>query len=63
MELSPALSLIPIFNTSQLLKAILQGDFTMANFLVTFLANVSYAGICFYFALRTFKNENVMFRS
>ncbi len=63
MELSLALSLIPIFNASQLLKAILQGDFTMANFLVTFLANVSYAGICFYFALRTFKNENVMFRS
>ncbi|MBY0503391.1 MAG: ABC transporter permease subunit [Bryobacteraceae bacterium] len=62
-ELSPALSLIPIFNASQLLKAVLQGEFTMANFLTTFFANVAYAGICFYFALRTFKNENVMFRS
>ena len=63
MELSPALSLIPIFNASQLLKAILQGEFTMANFAVTFLANVTYAAICFYFAVRTFRNENIMFRT
>ena len=63
MELSPTLALIPIFNASQLLKAILQGEFTMSNFLVTFLANVTYAAICFYFALRTFRNENIMFRT
>lgn len=63
MELTPALSLIPIFNTSQLLKAILQGEFTMASFLVTFLANITYAAICFFFAVRTFKNESIMFRT
>ena len=63
MELTPTLSLIPIFNTSQLLKAILQGEFTMASFLVTFLANITYAAICFFFAVRTFKNESIMFRT
>ncbi len=63
MELTPTLALIPIFNTSQLLKAILQGEFTMLNFTITFLANITYAAICFFFAVRTFKNENVMFRS
>ncbi len=63
MEITPALALIPIFNASQLLKAILQGEFTWANFLVTFGANLTYAAICFFFAVRTFKNENVMFRT
>ena len=63
MELTPTLSLIPIFNTSQLLKAILQGEFTMASFVVTFLSNITYAAICFFFAVRTFKNESIMFRT
>jgi sodium transport system permease protein len=62
-ELSPTLSLIPIFNASQLLKAILQGEFTMANFMITLLSNVTYAALCFFFAVRSFKNENVMFRT
>ena len=53
----------PIFNTSQLLKAILQGEFTIASFLVTFLANITYAAICFFFAVRTFENESIMFRT
>jgi len=63
MEITPALALIPIFNASQLLKAILQGEFTLTNFLVTFGANLTYAAICFFFAVRTFKNENIMFRT
>ncbi len=63
MELSPALSLIPIFNASQLLKAILQGDFTWATFLITFFANITYAGICFFFAVRNFESEEIMFRT
>ena len=62
-ELSPALSLIPIFNASQLLKAILQGDFALSHFLITLASNITYAGLCFAFAVRTFNNETVMFRT
>ena len=62
-ELSPTLALIPIFNASQLLKAILQGEFTILNFMITLVSNVTYAAICFFFAVRSFKNESIMFRT
>lgn len=63
MELTPVLSLVPIFNSSQLLKAILQGDVPMASFVVTNAANLVYAGLCFAFAVRSFNDESVLFRT
>ena len=63
MELSPVLSLIPIYNSSQLLKAILQGDVPMNLFAITNLANIGYATICFLFAVRSFNDEKILFRS
>jgi len=63
MELTPTLSLIPIFNTSQLLKNILQGDVPVLSFAITNLANIGYAVICFLLAVRSFNNENVLFRT
>jgi sodium transport system permease protein len=63
MELSPILSLIPIYNSSQLLKAILQGDVPMNLFAITNLANIGYATICFLFAVRSFNDEKILFRS
>lgn len=63
MELSPVLSLIPIYNSSQILKAILQGDVPMNLFAITNLANIGYATICFLFAVRSFNDEKILFRS
>ena len=63
MELTPVLSLIPIFNSSQLLKSILQGDVQGVSFVVTNLANIVYAGICFLLAVRSFNDEKVLFRT
>ncbi|WP_031496511.1 ABC transporter permease [Bryobacter aggregatus] len=63
MELSPALSLVPIFNASQLLKSILQGDVPLVSFAITNLANLSYAVLCFALAVRIFNNEKVLFRT
>jgi sodium transport system permease protein len=63
MELTPVLSLIPIFNSSQLLKAILQGDVPMLSFVITNVSNIVYAIICFIFAVRSFNNESVLFRT
>jgi sodium transport system permease protein len=63
MQMTPALCLIPIFNVSQMLRGILLGDFTTANFAITMVANLVYAAIAFVIATRQFENENVLFRS
>jgi sodium transport system permease protein len=63
MAMTPALCLIPIFNASQMIRGILLGDATMANFAITTAANLVYAGIAFVIATRTFEKESVLFRS
>jgi sodium transport system permease protein len=63
MEMTPALCLVPIFNASQMIRGILLGDATMANFAITTVANLVYAGIAFVIATRTFEKESVLFRS
>ncbi len=63
MELTPLFSLIPIFNSSQLLKGILQGEVPMLPLVLTNVANVIYAALCFGFAVRSFNDEKVLFRT
>ncbi len=63
LQMTPALCLIPIFNASQMIRGILLGDVTMANFAITTVANLAYAAIAFFVATRQFENENVLFRS
>jgi sodium transport system permease protein len=63
LELTPLLALAPIFNVSQLLRGILTGDYTVASFAVTMVANLVYAAIAFFIARRTFENESVLFRT
>ena len=61
--MTPALCLVPIFNASQMIRGILLGDATIANFTITTVANLAYAAIAFVIATRQFENENVLFRS
>ncbi len=63
MELTPAMALIPIFNASQLMRGILQGEFSHTVLAVTIGANLVYALAAFIFATRLFRNESVLFRS
>jgi sodium transport system permease protein len=63
LEMTPALCLIPIFNGSQVIRGILLGDVSTANFAITTAANLVYAAIAFAVATKTFQNENVLFRS
>lgn len=63
LEMTPALALIPIFNASQLIKEIMQGEVRPVVFWITMGANFTYAAICFYVAVRVFKDESVMFRT
>jgi sodium transport system permease protein len=62
-EMTPVLCLIPIFNASQMIRGIMLGDVSTANFAITTAANLVYAGIAFFIATRQFENENVLFRS
>jgi hypothetical protein len=45
------------------LKGILQGDVETMPLLLTNLANVGYAAVCFFVAVRTFNDEKVLFRT
>jgi sodium transport system permease protein len=63
VELTPALAVVPLFNVCQLIKQIFQGEFTALVFAITMAANIVYAGIAFFAAVRMFSNERVLFRT
>lgn len=63
MELTPVMCLIPIFNASQLIRAVMLGEFSAMSFGITLAANVAYAAIAFLIAKRRFDDEGVLFRS
>ena len=63
LELTPTLSLIPIFNASQLIRGIMLGDFSIAAFGVTLAANLAYAGVALWIAKSRFEDESVLFRT
>jgi ABC-type Na+ efflux pump permease subunit len=61
-DLKGMMALIPVFNVSQLIKQIFPGEFSPSAFVIAFAANLVYAGIAFYAAVRVFKSESVLFR-
>jgi len=63
VELTPALALVPLFNVCQLIKQIFQGEFTALVFAITMAANIVYAGVAFFAAVRMFSSERVLFRT
>ncbi len=63
LQLTPALALIPLFNVCQLIKEIFLGEYSRLAFAVTMAANVVYAGVAFYAAVRVFSKESVLFRT
>jgi sodium transport system permease protein len=63
VEASPKLMLLPVFNVSQLIKAIFSGEATTAGFIASFGSNLIYAAVAFLIAVRIFQREDVLFRS
>jgi sodium transport system permease protein len=63
MEENASLSLMPVFNVSQLIKAIFSGTYNAGGFAMSFLSNLVYAAVAFVIAVRVFKREDVLFRS
>ncbi|RME77604.1 MAG: ABC transporter permease [Planctomycetota bacterium] len=62
IKLDFQLSLVPIVNMSLFLKELLLGEWTWMTFLLTSLANLLYSMIAFFFCLRIFQSEKVLFR-
>jgi sodium transport system permease protein len=60
---NPKLALLPVFNVSQLIKAIFAGEYNASAFVMSFASNFVYAAAAFVVAVRIFKREDVLFRT
>jgi sodium transport system permease protein len=63
VELSPALALIPVLNTSLVSKEIITGTFHWNLIALIFLSSSVYAGIAIAIAVKLFQREDVLFRT
>jgi sodium transport system permease protein len=63
VELSPALALIPVLNTSLVGKEIITGTFHWNLIAMIFLSSSIYAGIAIFIAVKLFQREDVLFRT
>lgn len=57
------MSLIPFANFSQTLREVLSGDWTPLRYFTTVGANLVYSALAIAIAVRSFRNEKVLFRS
>jgi len=63
VELTPALALIPVLNTSLVSKEIITGTYHWGLIVLIFLSSSVYAGVAITFAVKLFQREDVLFRT
>jgi sodium transport system permease protein len=63
VELTPALALIPVLNTSLVSKEIITGTFHWNFIALIFLSSSIYAGVAIAIAVKLFQREDVLFRT
>jgi len=63
VELSPALALVPVLNTSLVSKEIITGTFHWGLIALIFLSSSVYAGVAIAVAVKLFQREDVLFRT
>jgi sodium transport system permease protein len=63
VELSPALALVPVLNTSLVSKEIITGTYHWGMIVLIFLSSSIYAGVAISIAVRLFQREDVLFRT
>jgi sodium transport system permease protein len=63
VELSPALALIPVLNTSLVSKEIITGTYHWNLIALIFLSSSLYAGVALAIAVKLFQREDVLFRT
>jgi hypothetical protein len=57
------LSLVPFSNFAQTLREVLSGDVHPLRYALTIASNLVYSAIAVAFAVRSFTNEKILFRS
>jgi sodium transport system permease protein len=63
VELSPALALVPVLNTSLISKEIVTGTYHWDLIALIFLSSSVYAGVALAIAVKLFQREDVLFRT
>ena len=63
VELSPALALVPVLNTSLVGKEIITGTYHWGLIALIFLSSSVYAGVAIAIAVKLFQREDVLFRT
>jgi sodium transport system permease protein len=63
VELSPALALVPVLNTSLVSKEIIAGTYRWSSIAVIFLSSSAYAAAALAIAVKLFEREDVLFRT
>ena len=63
MQKNPLASLIPIANFARMLRQLLVGEWSLGQYVLTFAANLFYAGLAITFAAHKFRDERVLFRN
>jgi len=63
VELSPALALVPVLNTSLVSKEIVTGTYHWNYIALIFLSSCVYAGVAIAIAVKLFQREDVLFRT
>jgi sodium transport system permease protein len=63
VELTPALALVPVLNTSLVSKEIITGTFHWDLIALIFLSSSVYAGVAIAIAVKLFQREDVLFRT
>ena len=63
LQQNPLVTLVPIANFARMLRQLLLGEWSWAQYLLTVAANLLYASIAVMLAVRKFQDESVLFRS
>ena len=63
VELTPALALVPVLNTSLVGKEIVTGTYHWNLIALIFLSSSAYAGVAIAIAVKLFQREDVLFRT
>ncbi len=59
---SPYHFLIPVLNIAITIKRILQGEFVLIEYIITFVSNIFYMLVAFIYGVNIFKKEKIIFR-
>jgi sodium transport system permease protein len=54
---------VPVANFSSMLRNLMQGEWSWAQYGLTFAANTAYAAVAVLFAVRKFQDERILLRS